>query len=294
MLQKVKFSQEKDEICITMIMTNTPALSLNNLPKCWPKYRSRIPDITRRTTANIYAAKIVLRSAAITFDYNGVIINDEEVIPGATIATLERHGYIMSEKEHNVCMFGRSFREGVAVFLKDKKNNDPIDIDKLLVEQNDIYIELINREDPQHLFFPGAKELLTLVSSLALNKSIAIASMSTKRQIVSGLRIIGLEHIFENKIIDESQVAHGKPNPECYLKTVPLHGKYGSGLKIAFEDSANGVRSAKTAGFYVIAVLSTTPYEKLYLAGADIIIESIEGLWHSLRLILAASKKSYF
>src|SRR4029079_11568348 len=82
--------------------------------------------------------------------------------------------------------------------------------------------------------------------------ALAVASSAVRSSIEIILRRFALLDLFE-VIVDGSEVKHGKPDPEAYLVTA---GRLGvdPARCIVFEDSAVGVRAAKAAAMYCIAV----------------------------------------
>lgn len=72
-----------------------------------------------------------------------------------------------------------------------------------------------------------------------------------------------------------TQVIQGKPAPDIYLAAARRMGLE-PGECLAFEDALAGVRSAKAAGMFVVAVpdhrLDTRPFVE---AGADVVLETL-------------------
>lgn len=72
-----------------------------------------------------------------------------------------------------------------------------------------------------------------------------------------------------------TQVTEGKPAPDIYLAAARRIGLNPREC-LAFEDALSGVRSAKAAGMFVVAVpdrrLDTGPFLE---AGADLLLESL-------------------
>jgi HAD superfamily hydrolase (TIGR01509 family) len=69
---------------------------------------------------------------------------------------------------------------------------------------------------------------------------------------------------------------HGKPDPEVFLVAArktgidPKHA-------VVFEDAVFGIQAAKAAGMYAVGVTTTSPANELYDAGADLVVETLEG-----------------
>jgi sugar-phosphatase len=85
------------------------------------------------------------------------------------------------------------------------------------------------------------------------------------------------------RIIDRFDVLHsaeselqGKPHPAVYSSTMAQLGVEPAHC-IAFEDSVAGVRSAKRAGAYVIAVPDRSQKSNPGFAAADMILDSLAG-----------------
>ena len=110
---------------------------------------------------------------------------------------------------------------------------------------------------------PGVSALLQEAEELGL--SLAIASSSEHAWVDTHLSRLGLLHHFPT-IICGDDVAPGrtKPNPDLYLKALDVLGME-SREAIVFEDSLNGVRAAKAAGIFVVAV----PNQATALLGVD-------------------------
>lgn len=110
-------------------------------------------------------------------------------------------------------------------------------------------------------FKPGAGEFLQIVKQLG--KKIGIATTTTKRQleIYSSQNKNMPRKASINKIADAvvacEDVINKKPSPEAYLKTIEKLGAKPEEC-IVFEDSINGVISAKEAGLEVCAVFDKT------------------------------------
>lgn len=110
---------------------------------------------------------------------------------------------------------------------------------------------------------PGVVGLLEEAEQAGIR--LAVASSSEHAWVDTHLSRLGLYHRFPTIICSED-VAPGrtKPNPDLYLKTLQTLG-IRADEAIVFEDSLNGVRAAKAAGIFVVAV----PNQATALLGVD-------------------------
>jgi sugar-phosphatase len=116
---------------------------------------------------------------------------------------------------------------------------------------------------------PGAKELL---ESLPAGR-FGIVTSGSRRLATARLKAAGL--IIPAKMIAADDIAHGKPNPEPYLKGARLLG-FDPDTCLVFEDSPAGIRAAKAAGMTVVAFPTTFPVEAL--SEADFVTDSFKSV----------------
>lgn len=100
---------------------------------------------------------------------------------------------------------------------------------------------------------PGVVSLVE--RGLAAGYRLAVASNSTADWVLPGLERLGLRKHFE-VIRTVDTVARPKPQPDVYLAALADLGISTPLGSLAFEDSEPGVRAAKAAGLYVVAVPS--------------------------------------
>ena len=74
----------------------------------------------------------------------------------------------------------------------------------------------------------------------------------------------------------DHDVSRAKPRPDLYLHTLRLLGVE-AGDAIAFEDSPNGVRAARAAGIFCVAIPNDVTRD-LGLDEADLVVESLAQL----------------
>lgn len=97
---------------------------------------------------------------------------------------------------------------------------------------------------------PGVRDYIKEGRRLGLK--LAIASSSRREWVVGHLARLGL-HEHWDAIRTADDVTRTKPDPELYRAAVDAVG-VAPGEAVAFEDSENGVRAARAAGLYCVAV----------------------------------------
>ena len=136
--------------------------------------------------------------------------------------------------------------------------------------KNDVYSQLLTRE--QVSIMPGVRKWLNYFSREHIPQ--AIVSSTTRRNIcaiMAGLNIGG--HF--RTIVSAEDVDMGKPAPDPFLlASAQLCAE--RARCIVLEDTAHGIRAAKLAGMYCIAVTTTQNRESL--KDADLVLDSLDGI----------------
>jgi len=117
------------------------------------------------------------------------------------------------------------------------------------------------------VLLPGALELL---QSLAPDRW-TIATSCTRALAEVRLRAAGLP--VPEKIVTSTDVTHGKPHPEPFLKAAAKLG-FPASECVVFEDVPAGIRAGKASGARVIAMRTTVQETELRSAGADWVLDS--------------------
>ena len=150
-----------------------------------------------------------------------------------------------------------------------------IDTVHLLAPQLDAEAELRDLERREIadsydvVVFPGAARLL---ASLPPSRW-AIVTSGTRELACHRLRVAGLP--LPQLMITGSDIEHGKPHPEPYLRGAALLGLNPAEC-VAVEDAPNGIRSASDAGMPVLAVPTT--YAVNELDGATALLPALATL----------------
>ena len=133
-------------------------------------------------------------------------------------------------------------------------------------------IERMEIEDVEDVVaLPGAAELLHALSSVRW----AVVTSCTRRLAFVRLRVAGLP--IPEKLVSSSDIIHGKPHPEPFLKGAELIGVAPEDC-VVFEDAPAGIRAGKAAGTRVVALQTTEQEKFLRQAGADWIVADCSSL----------------
>jgi HAD superfamily hydrolase (TIGR01509 family) len=104
----------------------------------------------------------------------------------------------------------------------------------------------------------------------------AIVSSSSRSWIDKHLRRLEQTVGWDAIVTADNDLARAKPQPDLYLEALERLG-VAADEAVAFEDSPNGVRAAKAAGIFCVAVPNEVT-RALGLDDADLLVESLAAL----------------
>jgi beta-phosphoglucomutase-like phosphatase (HAD superfamily) len=200
--------------------------------------------------------------AAITFDFNGTLSNDEPILCEIFRALFGGRGRPLSEQEYYDHLAGLTDEAIVSAWLGD----DYPDVAGAVAERIDRYRELVADGSTIE---SSAREALRVA---AASVPVAIVSGAALAEIEPVVRAAGIAPLVRT-IVSADAVRCGKPHPESYLRALELLGAPAAET-VAFEDTEAGVAAATGAGMRCIAVRRTLTPERL--AKADELIEALE------------------
>ena len=200
--------------------------------------------------------------AAITFDFNGTLSNDEPILCEIFRALFGGRGRPLSEQEYYDHLAGLSDEAIVTAWLGD----DYSDVAGAVAERIDRYRELVADGSTIE---PSARETVRVAAAVV---PVAIVSGAALAEIEPVVRAAGIAPLFRT-IVSADAGGCGKPHPESYLRALELLGAPAAEA-VAFEDTESGVAAATAAGMRCIAVRGTLAPERL--AKADELIEALE------------------
>lgn len=180
---------------------------------------------------------------AVVFDMDGVLIDSEVVWQQVRTTYAQEFGRQWTQ-EDQVAMLGRSTPDWSAQMrqrlglhhLSDQEVAEAI-IGRML--------EAFASHVP---FRPGAQQAL---HALAARYPVGLASGSPRALVERVLKTGGIAHCF-NSVLCGDDVAHGKPHPEIYLRSLEQLG-CAPDVAVGIEDAPNGLRALRNAGMWAIA-----------------------------------------
>jgi beta-phosphoglucomutase len=203
--------------------------------------------------------KSVSKFRAFLFDMDGVIIDSNPIHREVWEVYNRRHGVETTAAMHEV-MYGKRNDQLIREFLGQHLNDAEVFAHGAAKEQ--LYRNMMRPHVKQHLV-PGVREFIVRHKDLGM----AVASNAEGANIDLILDEAALRPYFPVSV-NGSQVNHGKPAPDIYLKAAEMLGTTPDRC-VVFEDSYAGVAAGVAAGMRVVG-LSTTHDE---LPGVDLLIK---------------------
>lgn len=215
----------------------------------------------------------------IIFDVDGVLVDSMPYHVSAWVKTFETIG--IEVKDEEIYEIEGSNHIGVIdnIFRKNGRNPDPETYEELLLKKRGYFME----SNGSRAFVEMQECLRNLKGKFML----AVAS-GADRTIVTSLMDRFYPDIF-HVIISGQDVKHGKPDPEPYIKAMEMLGLDANDC-IVVENAPLGIRSAKAAGIYCVAVPTYLAPEKLH--DADMLLDDHKSLAEYLNRLAESDTNS--
>lgn len=227
--------------------------------------------------------------SAYLFDYNGVLVDDEEVHWVAFREILSPMGIEMSQADYWNKYLGFDDYGAFRAVLEDHGRPGPEpEIRKLIEAKKPAYLRLAKERLKG---FPGAGELLRALS--ASGAVIGIVSGALRDEITLGLEVLDAASAV-SFIVSAEDTRESKPSPECYLlgidKLTPLVGREQAERALVIEDSLSGIEAGRAAGLACLSVAHSYDETQLREAGSvkvfpkigDVTLEQLARVYASL------------
>lgn len=218
-----------------------------------------------------------MNNYAVIFDMDGVLVDTAPYHLQAWQAFGEKHRHPVS-REFFYQTFGMKNDQ---IFEKLFGNPlPPADSKRLGGEKEQIFRDCIHGHVRP---YPGVMELF---SDLERTRTTTVVGSSAPRENVEmAVRELGLDAYIRGYTCGDD-VEQGKPAPDIFLKSAAIAGTEPKNC-LVIEDTAVGVRAAKTAGMTALAVTNTCTREEL--KEADKVVETLEEVNAELAIKLIPS-----
>ena len=186
------------------------------------------------------------------FDFDGLLVNTEELHFAAYVEMCRRHGYNLGWDFTRFCKAAHysssGLREGIYEEFPELKAAEP-DWTVLYAEKKAIYQEFIEQGKVELL--PGVASLLTSLEKKGIAR--CVATNSTRKQVETIQKYLPLLQSIPHWTTREDYVL-GKPEPDAYLTALRAFDR--ELTPIGFEDSLRGIRALQGAGIKPILICS--------------------------------------
>lgn len=198
----------------------------------------------------------------IIFDFDGVIVDSERSKFNNLKVLLKKRGVKLPSSYFKE-MVGKKTNYFLSSKFKSSLTNKQIK--EIVNERNTSQLKSVNQYSKPII---GVK---SFISYLKKNKFRLGLATGTKITLVNKImNSIGINDKFLFKVTGE-EFRHSKPDPEVYKKAINK-SKVKSNKIAVVEDSVAGIKSAKKAGLYCIAI--TTNQTRRELKNADLVVNS--------------------
>jgi len=214
------------------------------------------------------------------FDMDGLLL-DTEPLWGKSMLKVAQQHQIPIAKEHFKVTTGLRIYEVTAYWAERFPWQGPVSSQQVADEVLDDIIALSKSEGG---VMKGAEACLSWLK--AHNVTIGLATSSPMRMVEALIPYFGLEKYFD--VMSSADAAlFGKPHPEVYLQCAKALNTSPWNC-VAFEDSVNGMISAKAARMKVVVVPDPAKFNDPHFNLADVKLPSLEAfneeVWARLTL----------
>ncbi|RMD86370.1 MAG: HAD family phosphatase [Candidatus Dadabacteria bacterium] len=205
---------------------------------------------------------------AILFDFDGVIGKSVEDNFIAWKMAFEDYGLTLKPQDYFM-LEGKRSPEIIRELLKDNSLSDK-ELDAILALKDSYYAKHNSFQ-----FYEGAEDLVNYLLTRPIK--LALVSGGSRKRIYAPQSRSLVEKF--HTVITGEDCTETKPSPAPYLEAA-CRLKVEPQRCLVVENAPLGIKSAKRAGMYCIALCSTL--DKSYLGEADLILDNISELYRHL------------
>lgn len=203
----------------------------------------------------------------VVFDLDGTLLASEAHHMKLYQKIGQRIGYPFTDEEYEASLQGMTDEDTLAEIARRAEWKG--DLKVLVREKQGEYLYLLRKGEVHGT--TGAGEYLGRLREQGF--LLGIATSATPREAAAAIKLFGLGS-GDLAVVTCADVTRGKPDPTVYLTVVERLGLLPKEC-LVYEDSLQGVRSARAAGCHVVGIGRRTAKEKMD-AGAMLIIDNFE------------------
>jgi len=195
--------------------------------------------------------------AAIIFDLDGTLIDNNAYHILAWQEFYKGIGQELSLDYYRTQMNGKVNRD----IFRDifKRELSPEELESYTEQKEALYRKLY---EPHIVAIHGLIDFLDAAAKAHIPMAVATSGLPINIKFMFDR--VPIRQYFK-EVVDSTQITHGKPHPEIYLKAAELL-QVDPAECIAFEDALAGIQSAKAAGMKVVALSTTHTREEMSVA----------------------------
>jgi beta-phosphoglucomutase-like phosphatase (HAD superfamily) len=226
--------------------------------------------------------------AAVLFDFNGVLVDDEHLHWRAFRDVLAPLGLRVTRRLYDARYLAFDDITACRAALREagitQAQRGPRTVRRLVARKRRLFMQLVRRHRVG--VGAGAARLLLALAGTppAGGLPVAVVSSATRVEIEAPLRRAGLRRLVR-VIVAAEDVHRCKPDPEGYRLALRRLGSPDPGACVAIEDSPGGIAAARAAGLGVLGVATSYPAAALRRAGAFAVVPSLRG-WRRAELLI--------
>ena len=210
---------------------------------------------------------------ATLFDYNGVLVDDEEIHFEAFAEVLRGQDVEVSREAYWKEYLGYDDVGGFEAMLRDAgRSVSRKEIDELVEAKKPVYLRLAGSDLST---FPDAAKVF---AARAAAGPVVLVSGALRDEIELGLDVLGVRDLVLG-IVAAEDTAQSKPDPDGYRQGIAMLNQASSRDvregTLVIEDSVSGIEAAKSAGLYCAAVAHSYDASALTAAGADFVTDKL-------------------
>jgi beta-phosphoglucomutase len=209
---------------------------------------------------------------ALIFDMDGVLVDSESLHTRAKERAFQEFGIALPESVYD------SYKGRPDVTMMQEiltARGWPADkIQKLSQRKDEVFDETKHEMEA----VPGAADF---VAWAAVRYKIALATSATPRHRETVFGMLGISAYFQS-MVDSSRSQRPKPDPDVFQIAMRDLGVSPADCWV-IEDSVNGLRAAKAAGCFAVAITTTFDRDTVAAAGADAVVDSFAELREMLQ-----------